>query len=195
VAHKGTPRSSTTTDTVLPSQSNVSTTVTPAVSIFDFKSSIKSDTGSPSQDFSLTDEIDLDGKFSIPPANPGTMLPTTGHLRDSDIPIDPGLPHAGTGTLANNTESLQSDETDMSGMEGTDGPHGLAEDEYELDKILGKWCRRGKELVFVKWLDGSTTWKPPNGMGNDQLVKQFEREYQGFREGVQVLTCRIRSGP
>ncbi|KAH7118309.1 hypothetical protein EDB81DRAFT_891864 [Dactylonectria macrodidyma] len=170
VAHRDTHGPSTTTNTVLPSQSEVSTTVTPAFSTFDFKTSIKSDTSSQSQNFSSTDEMDLDDKFSMSPVipnyirNSGAMVPTSKHLRDSAIPIDPGLPQAGTETLANNTESLQLDDIDMSGMEGTDEPQGLAEDEYVLDKILGKWCRRGKELVFVKWLDGSTTWEPPKNM-------------------------------
>lgn len=196
VAQKETHGLPTTAVKVFPSQS--STTFTPTFSTFDSKSSMTSDTGSQPQDFSWADEMDLD-KSSLSSAisdcigNAGAVPPTSEHLKGSSIPIDPGLLDAETGTLANNTQSRQLDDTDISGMGGTEAHQGLAEDEYELDRILGKWCRRGKELVFVRWLDGSTTWEPPKDMGNDQLIKQFEREYQGFREGVQILACRMRS--
>ncbi|KAK6073179.1 DUF3435 domain protein [Seiridium cupressi] len=64
---------------------------------------------------------------------------------------------------------------------------GTSDQEYSVDCILERWK---KNQFLLRWLIGGTTsWVARDDI-NDELVKNFEDEYKGFRKGIKVLHHR-----
>ena len=61
--------------------------------------------------------------------------------------------------------------------------------EHTIDRILERW---GRNLFLVQWSDGSSTWAHREDV-SDQDLEDFEKDYKGFRLGVEVLRTRRRS--
>ncbi|KAK2764804.1 DUF3435 domain protein [Colletotrichum kahawae] len=62
---------------------------------------------------------------------------------------------------------------------------------FTVDRILGRW---GRNLFFLRWFDGTYSWEPRENLLDDDLVETFEKEYEGFENGVQVVKTRVRKG-
>jgi hypothetical protein len=62
--------------------------------------------------------------------------------------------------------------------------------EHTIDRIiLERW---GRNMFLVQWSDGSSTWAHREDV-SDQDLEDFEKDYKGFRLGVEVLRTRRRS--
>ncbi|KZL81211.1 hypothetical protein CI238_13164 [Colletotrichum incanum] len=71
----------------------------------------------------------------------------------------------------------------------SDGPQ--EEETFAVDCILGRWR---KKLFFLRWLDGTYGWEPRENILDDNLIKNFEECYDGFKSEVDVLGTRRRNG-
>ncbi|KZL63522.1 DUF3435 domain protein [Colletotrichum tofieldiae] len=65
------------------------------------------------------------------------------------------------------------------------------EETFAVDCILGRWH---KNLFFLQWLDGTYGWEPRENILDDNLIKDFEEHYDGFKLGIDVLGARKRNG-
>jgi hypothetical protein len=127
-------------------------------------------------------------------------LPASG-MDEASVLVDPLLVSGGEIATTCNPESLTTPDT--MAMEATDKElsHSdtitlyqqdlLGEEAYSVDCLLGRW---GKDLFYLRWLDGSYGWEPRENILDEDLIRQFEESYQGFKEGVEVLRTRIRNG-
>lgn len=71
----------------------------------------------------------------------------------------------------------------------------LAHDnQYFVDRLLGKWCHRGKVWFYLRWNDGSYGFEEEVDI-NEDLRKDFEtKAFTGFHEGAHVKRVRVRNG-
>ncbi|KAF5529560.1 chromo domain-containing protein, partial [Fusarium mexicanum] len=121
-------------------------------------------------------------------------------LEEPTTPIDPLLVLSGdAATIGLFKSSIASDATVMEGKNmkiDHDSTRGCyqedisQEEAYSVDCLLGRW---GKDLFYLKWLDGSYGWEPRENILDDELLRQFEESYRGFKDGVEVLRTRIRN--
>lgn len=57
-------------------------------------------------------------------------------------------------------------------------------DIYQME-LLARW---GKNIFFLRWhIDGSTGWEPWKNILDKEMLRNFESNYQGFDEGVNML--------
>ncbi|CAM1508796.1 Fc.00g056440.m01.CDS01 [Cosmosporella sp. VM-42] len=120
-------------------------------------------------------------------------------LIDTTVPIDPLLAIANRGsslepptsTPVQQAEAMEKTELCHSDAEASEQSELVPEKEYPVDRLLGRW---GKDLFYLRWLDGSYGWEPRENILDDELIRQFEKGYKGFHEGVNVLRTRIRNG-
>jgi hypothetical protein len=82
-------------------------------------------------------------------------------------------------------------ETDSSELESPQAHEPVHEDEYLVGCLLGRW---GKNLFYLRWLDGTYGWEPRKNILDCDLLRRFEDRYAGFRDGLQVLGTRKRNG-
>ncbi|KAL7940599.1 hypothetical protein V8C42DRAFT_362174 [Trichoderma barbatum] len=64
---------------------------------------------------------------------------------------------------------------------------------YEVDCILAKWKNRQETLYLVKWKAEGTTWQPAEDVLDQKMIENFESCYQGFKEGIEVLSSRTKN--
>ncbi|CVL08763.1 uncharacterized protein FMAN_06804 [Fusarium mangiferae] len=117
------------------------------------------------------------------------------------VPIDPLLVSEGEPSATFDLDSLTAPDSDAKGVVTKDLSHRgavvhcqqdpLQEQTYSVDCLLGRW---GKDLFYLKWLDGSYGWEPRENILDEELVQDFEESYRGFKDGVEVLRTRIRNG-
>ncbi|EFY94590.2 Bromo adjacent region [Metarhizium robertsii ARSEF 23] len=71
----------------------------------------------------------------------------------------------------------------------------LAHDnQYFVDRLLGKWRHRGKVWFYLRWNDGSYGFEEEVDI-NEDLRKDFEtKAFTGFHEGAHVKRVRVRNG-
>lgn len=60
-------------------------------------------------------------------------------------------------------------------------------DIYQME-LLARW---GKNIFFLRWdIDGSTGWEPRKNILDKEMLRNFESNYLGFDQGVDVLDTR-----
>ncbi|KAK1702805.1 uncharacterized protein BDZ83DRAFT_645171 [Colletotrichum acutatum] len=47
---------------------------------------------------------------------------------------------------------------------------------FTVDQIPGRW---GRNLSFLRWMDGTCSWEPRENLLDDNLIETFEEEYEG----------------
>lgn len=68
------------------------------------------------------------------------------------------------------------------------------DDQYLVDRLLGRWRHRGKVWFYLRWKDGSYGFVPEMDI-NSQDRKDFEANgFTGFHEGAFVKRVRVRNG-
>ncbi|EFY94585.2 carbonic anhydrase [Metarhizium robertsii ARSEF 23] len=80
-------------------------------------------------------------------------------------------------------------------VSGNATEHELAHDnQYFVDRLLGKWRHRGKVWFYLRWNDGSYGFEEEVDI-NEDLRKDFEtKAFTGFHEGAHVKRVRERNG-
>ncbi|TWU77221.1 hypothetical protein ED733_000884 [Metarhizium rileyi] len=80
-------------------------------------------------------------------------------------------------------------------VSGNATEHELAHDnQYFVDRLLGKWRHRGKVWFYLRWNDGSYGFEEEVDI-NEDLRKDFEtKDFTGFHEGAHVKRVRERNG-
>lgn len=69
----------------------------------------------------------------------------------------------------------------------TDG-NGSSGNIYQVKRLLGRWKRQ----YFLLWADGSTGWVSKSDILDQSMMDQFDREYRGFDDGIDILDSRVR---
>lgn len=120
--------------------------------------------------------------------------------------VDPLLRPDNRDTTSGSTASTSSGSSPTSGVGATkainaelrrdealafDQVDSAQQEAYSVDCLLGRW---GKDLFFLRWLDGSYGWEPRENILDEELVRQFEESYKGFDDEVEVLRTRTRNG-
>ncbi|XEV04772.1 hypothetical protein FSHL1_010059 [Fusarium sambucinum] len=127
--------------------------------------------------------------------------PRERELEELTTPIDPLLVlSSDAATIGSSKSLIASDATVMevkSIKVDRDDTRGCCQEDisqeeaYSVDCLLGRW---GKDLFYLRWLDGSHGWEPRENILDDDLLRQFEESYRGFKDGVEVLRTRTRNG-
>ncbi|EGU76075.1 hypothetical protein FOXB_13413 [Fusarium oxysporum f. sp. conglutinans Fo5176] len=75
--------------------------------------------------------------------------------------------------------------------EDDEDDEGNEEETYQVECLLGRW---GRDLFYLRWLDGSYSWEPRENILDEELLQEFEKGYRGFKDGVTVLRTRLKNG-
>lgn len=77
--------------------------------------------------------------------------------------------------------------------EKTSQPEGtvLDSDIYEVDCLLARW---GRSSFLLKWADGTISWVERKDILDKQMIRDFEKAYQGIDTGVTVVGTRLTAG-
>lgn len=67
-------------------------------------------------------------------------------------------------------------------------PNDAGDSDIYKAELLARW---GKNMFFLRWdIDGSTGWEPRRNILDKKMLHNFESNYVGFDEGVDVLDTR-----
>jgi hypothetical protein len=149
------------------------------------------------------DVDDIDMKDEGHPLSEADDLPTAFGI-EKEIAIDPMLLPKHPTDLEVQTPSTISSSFEADGCGHQEGgaeilgkatEHELAHDnQYFVNRLLGKWRHRGKVWFYLRWNDGSYGFEEEVDI-NEDLRKDFEtKAFMGFHEGAHVKRVRVRNG-
>ncbi|CAH0022665.1 unnamed protein product [Clonostachys rhizophaga] len=73
-------------------------------------------------------------------------------------------------------------------------------DQHDLDNTYGVqelveiYKDRNHTLFLIRWANGGTTWEPEENINNIQLIDNIIKNYQGFKNRVEVEKTRVKNG-
>ncbi|KAG9249962.1 uncharacterized protein F5Z01DRAFT_433426 [Emericellopsis atlantica] len=91
-----------------------------------------------------------------------------------------------TNTVAHTSREVTEDSPEES-HPGKAGDVGI----YSVKRMLARW-KRG--FYFLQWSDDTTGWEPKRNILDKEMLRDFEKTYKGFDEGIDVLNSRTWAG-
>lgn len=68
------------------------------------------------------------------------------------------------------------------------------DDTYRVQDLVEMYKDRNRTLFLVRWANGGTTWEPEENINDTQLIDDIIKDYQGFKNGVEVEKTRVKNG-
>ncbi|CAG9948761.1 unnamed protein product [Clonostachys rosea f. rosea IK726] len=79
---------------------------------------------------------------------------------------------------------------DLENTTNSSGDQHDLDDTYQVQELVEMYKDRNRTLFLVRWANGGTTWEPEENINDPQLIDDIMKNYQGFKNGVEVEKTR-----